>query len=53
MLDLQNRLTVNEVAKKMGKNPETIRRWVREEKVKAIKLGNVFYIEKDSLKEME
>jgi excisionase family DNA binding protein len=33
-------LTVQQVAERLQLNPETIRRWVREGKLRAIKLGS-------------
>jgi excisionase family DNA binding protein len=38
-------LTVPEAAKRTGKNPETIRRWIREGKLRARKVGTQHVIE--------
>ena len=37
-------VTVLEVAAKYGVNPETVRRWVREGKLAARRLGNVIFM---------
>lgn len=42
-------LTVMEAAKKCKVNPETVRRWIREEKLPAQKLGQVFYIRSEDV----
>ena len=36
-------LTVSEVAKKCNVNPETVRRWAREEKVPASRVGGMLF----------
>ncbi|MBA2609780.1 MAG: helix-turn-helix domain-containing protein [Actinobacteria bacterium] len=38
-------MTVMEVAKRLHKNPETIRRWIREGKLPAQKIGSQHFIE--------
>ncbi|MFN2388616.1 MAG: helix-turn-helix domain-containing protein [Actinomycetota bacterium] len=42
-------LTVPEAARRSGKNPETIRRWIREGKLRARKMGTQHIIEEDDL----
>jgi excisionase family DNA binding protein len=42
-------LTVPEAAKRAGKNPETIRRWIREGKLRAHKVGTQHVIEEEDL----
>jgi excisionase family DNA binding protein len=42
-------LTVPEAAKRSGKNPETIRRWIREGKLRARKVGTQHIIDEDDL----
>jgi len=42
-------LTVREVAKRVHKNPETVRRWIWDGKLKASKLGNQLFIEEGEL----
>lgn len=42
-------LTVPQAAKKAGKNPETIRRWIREGRLKARKVGTQHVIEEADL----
>ncbi len=42
-------MTVPEVARRLGKNPETIRRWIREGKLPANKIGNQHFIEEDDV----
>jgi len=40
--EIQELYTVEEVAKMFKVNPESVRRWVRKEKIKSIKLGGKF-----------
>jgi len=42
-------LTVPEAAKRTGRNPETIRRWIREGKLTARKVGTQHVIEEEDL----
>ncbi|MGH2756674.1 MAG: helix-turn-helix domain-containing protein [Actinomycetota bacterium] len=42
-------LTVPEAARLSGKNPETIRRWIREGKLRSRKVGTQHIIEEDDL----
>jgi excisionase family DNA binding protein len=44
-------LTVPEAARRAGRNPETIRRWIREGKLPARKVGTQHVIEEDDLAE--
>jgi excisionase family DNA binding protein len=46
---LQHMLSVPEAAKRSGKNPETIRRWIREGRLRARKVGTQHIIEEDDL----
>jgi excisionase family DNA binding protein len=46
-------LTVPQVAKRMGRNPETIRRWIREGKLRASKVGTQHVIEERDLEAMQ
>lgn len=43
-------LTVPEAARRIGRNPETIRRWIREGKLSARKIGTQHIIEEDDLR---
>lgn len=45
-------LTVPEAARRTGKNPETIRRWIREGKLRARKVGTQHILEEADLAEM-
>ncbi len=45
-------LTVPEAARRTGKNPETIRRWIREGKLRAMKVGTQHMIEAADLAAM-
>ncbi|MGH2407254.1 MAG: helix-turn-helix domain-containing protein [Candidatus Limnocylindrales bacterium] len=45
-------LTVPEAARRAGKNPETIRRWIREGKLRAHKIGIQHVIEERDLDEL-
>lgn len=42
-------LTVPEAAKRTGKNPETIRRWIREGRLRASKVGTQHVIDEREL----
>jgi excisionase family DNA binding protein len=42
-------LTVPEAARRVGRNPETVRRWIREGKLPARKVGNQHVIEDEAL----
>ena len=42
-------LTVPEAARRTGRNPETIRRWIREGKLAARKVGTQHVIDEDTL----
>jgi excisionase family DNA binding protein len=42
-------LTVPEAAKRVGRNPETVRRWIREGKLRARKVGTQHVIEEADL----
>jgi excisionase family DNA binding protein len=49
-------LTVPEAARRTGRNPETIRRWIREGKLRAHKVGTQHVIEErdlDTMQEMD
>lgn len=42
-------LTVPEVARRVGRNPETVRRWIREGRLAARKIGTQHVIEERDL----
>jgi excisionase family DNA binding protein len=42
-------LTVPEVARRVGRDPETVRRWIRGGRLKARKVGTQHVIEEDDL----
>ncbi|CAN5521606.1 hypothetical protein BH20ACT18_BH20ACT18_04690 [soil metagenome] len=42
-------LTVPEAARRVARNPETIRRWIREGKLPAERIGTQWIIEEDDL----
>jgi excisionase family DNA binding protein len=46
-------LTVPEVAKRLRKNPETVRRWIREGKLAAQKIGNQHFVEENAVAALE
>lgn len=46
-------LTVPEVAKRLRKNPETVRRWIREGKLAAQKIGNQHFVEENEVAALE
>ena len=43
-------LTVLEVARQYHLNPETVRRWAREEKVPAQRVGNMLFFRADDIR---
>ena len=45
-------LTVAEAARRAGRNPETVRRWIREGKLRASKVGTQHVIEEADLEQM-
>jgi len=45
-------LTVPEAARRIGRHPETIRRWIREGKLRATKVGTQHVIEELALQAM-
>jgi len=46
-------LTVPQAAKRTGRNPETVRRWIREGKLRAHKVGTQHVIEEEDLAAVE
>jgi excisionase family DNA binding protein len=46
-------LTVPEAARRIGRNPETIRRWIREGKLRSTKVGTQHLIEERDLTDFE
>ncbi len=46
-------LTVPEAARRTGRNPETVRRWIREGKLRARKVGTQHVIEEQDLEAIE
>lgn len=46
-------LTVPEAAKRTGRNPETVRRWIREGKLRAHKVGTQHVIDEQDLDAIE
>lgn len=45
-------LTVSEVAKRVGRDPETVRRWIRAGKLRSRRLGLHYLIEESDLEEL-
>jgi excisionase family DNA binding protein len=45
-------LTVPEAAKRVGKDPETIRRWIRSGRLKATRVGTQHIIEEGDIDEL-
>jgi excisionase family DNA binding protein len=45
-------LTVAEAARRSGRHPETIRRWIREGRLRAKKVGTQHIIEEEDLESM-
>ena len=44
-------LTVPEAARRVNRNPETVRRWIREGKLRASKVGTQHVIDENELEE--
>jgi excisionase family DNA binding protein len=42
-------LTVPEAARRIGKNPETVRRWIREGKLRSVKVGTQHLVDERDL----
>ena len=42
-------LTVPEAARRVGKNPETIRRWIWQGRLRSTKIGNQHFVEPEDL----
>jgi excisionase family DNA binding protein len=42
-------LTVPEAAIKVGRNPETVRRWIRDGRLRATKIGTQHFIDENDL----
>ncbi|WP_129409050.1 helix-turn-helix domain-containing protein [Marinitoga lauensis] len=42
--------TLKETGSMLNKHPETIRRWIKEKKLKSYKVGNVYYIKEEDIK---
>lgn len=45
-------MTVPEAARRVGRNPETVRRWIREGRLRASKVGTQHVIDEDDLDAM-
>ena len=46
-------LTVPQAARRVGRNPETVRRWIREGRLRARKIGTQHIIEEEDLRALE
>jgi excisionase family DNA binding protein len=42
-------LTVPEAAKRIGRNPETVRRWIRDGRLRSTRVGTQYVIDEDDL----
>ena len=49
---LQHMLTVPEVAAKLGRDPETVRRWIRSGRLRARKVGTQHVVDEEDLKSL-
>ncbi len=48
-LEQEDLITVREAARECGRNPETIRRWIWDGKLRARKLGNQLFVDRSDL----
>ena len=46
-------MTVPQAARRVGRNPETVRRWIREGRLRARKIGTQHIIEEEDLRALE
>lgn len=46
-------LTVPEVARRVGRDPETVRRWIRSGRLRARKVGTQHVVEEDDLRALD
>lgn len=44
--------TTDEIAETFKKDPHTIRRWIHSGKIKASKIGGVFYIKREEIEQL-
>jgi len=42
-------LTVPEAARRVGRNPETVRRWIREGRLRSQRVGTQYLVDEESL----
>ena len=49
---LQPMITVPEAARRTGRNPETVRRWIREGKLASQKVGTQHLIDEETLRDL-
>ena len=45
-------ITVPEVARRLRRNPETVRRWIREGKLRSTKVGTQYLVGEDDLAQL-
>ena len=45
-------ITVPEAARRTGRNPETIRRWIRSGRLRAERVGTQYLVEEDALRQL-
>ena len=46
-------LTVPEAAKRVGRDPETVRRWIRSGKLRSERVGTQYFIDESDLAELD
>ena len=52
LIDLRNKVTVREAAKRVGRHQETVKRWIREERLGAQMVGQMWFIDLSDLQKV-
>ena len=52
LIDLRNKVTVRQASKLAHRHQETVKRWIREERLRAQMVGQMWYIDLSDLQEV-